>query len=219
MKFAVTVFPGSNCDYDAYYALKNIGFDVEFVWHRNTSSLSNFDGIFIPGGFSYGDYLRTGAIAKFSPVMKSIKKESKKGKIIVGVCNGFQILVESELLPGSLINNKNIKFLSKQVKLKVKTVNSIFTKNIKKEYLKMPIAHKQGNFIADLDTLQTLKDNDQILFEYDINPNGSMLNIAGITNKKRNILGMMPHPERASNSLLGSEDGNYIFESLIKNYV
>ena len=219
MKFAVIVFPGSNCDYDAYYALKNIGFDVEFVWHRNTSSLSNFDGIFIPGGFSYGDYLRTGAIAKFSPVMKSIKEESEKGKIIIGVCNGFQILVESELLPGSLINNKNIKFLSKQVKLKVKTVNSIFTKNIKKEYLKMPIAHKQGNYIADSDTLQTLKDNDQILFEYDINPNGSMLNIAGITNKKRNILGMMPHPERASNSLLGSEDGNYIFESLIKNYV
>ena len=219
MKFAVIVFPGSNCDYDAYYALKNIGFDVEFVWHRNTSSLSNFDGIFIPGGFSYGDYLRTGAIAKFSPVMKSIKEESKKGKIIIGVCNGFQILVESELLPGSLINNKNIKFLSKQVKLRVKTVNSIFTKNIEKEYLEMPIAHKQGNYIADSDTLQTLKENDQILLEYDINPNGSMLNIAGITNKKRNILGMMPHPERASNSLLGSEDGNYIFESLIKNYV
>ena len=184
MKFAVIVFPGSNCDYDAYYALKNIGFDVEFVWHRNTSSLSNFDGIFIPGGFSYGDYLRTGAIAKFSPVMKSIKEESKKGKIIIGVCNGFQILVESDLLPGSLINNKNIKFLSKQVKLRVKTVNSIFTKNIEKEYLEMPIAHKQGNYIADSDTLQTLKDNDQILFEYDINPNGSMLNIAGITNKK-----------------------------------
>tara|TARA_Y100000996_G_scaffold98458_1_gene70810 strand:+ start:1957 stop:2613 length:657 start_codon:yes stop_codon:yes gene_type:complete len=218
MKFAIIVFPGSNCDYDAYYALKNIGYNVEFVWHKNTV-LSSFDGILIPGGFSYGDYLRSGAIAKFSPIMQSIREESKKGKIIIGICNGFQILIESELLPGSLINNSNIKFISKEVVLNIKTSNSIFTKYIDSKQLRMPIAHKQGNYIADNETLKKLRDNDQVLFEYDINPNGSMQDIAGITNKKRNVLGMMPHPERASDKLLGSIDGKYIFESVLKSYV
>jgi len=218
MKFAIIVFPGSNCDYDAFYALKNIGYDVEFVWHKNTS-LNKFDGILIPGGFSYGDYLRTGAIAKFSPIMQSIIKESKKGKIIIGICNGFQILVESELLPGSLINNSSIKFISKQVTLNIKSSNSIFTKNIKTKQLKMPIAHKQGNYIVNDKTLKELKDNDQIIFQYANNPNGSMLDIAGITNKKRNILGMMPHPERSSDSILGSSDGALIFESVLKSHV
>ena len=218
MKFAIIVFPGSNCDYDAYYALKNIGYNVEFVWHKNTS-LSDFDGILIPGGFSYGDYLRTGAIAKFSPIMKSIKEESKKGKVIIGICNGFQILIESELLPGSLINNSNIKFISKQVTLNIKTSNSIFTKHIENKQLKMPIAHKQGNYIANDETLKKLRDDDQVLFEYESNPNGSMQRIAGIINKKRNVLGMMPHPERASDKLLGSIDGKYIFESVLKSYV
>ena len=218
MKFAIIIFPGSNCDYDAFYALKNIGYDVEFVWHKNTS-LKNFDGILIPGGFSYGDYLRTGAIAKFSPIMKAVIKESKKGKIIIGICNGFQILIESGLLPGALINNSNIKFISKQVTLNIKSSNSVFTKHINCQQLKMPIAHRQGNYIASDKTLNELKNNDQILFEYANNPNGSMLNIAGITNKKRNVLGMMPHPERASEGVLGSSDGKLIFESVLKNYV
>ena len=218
MKFAIIVFPGSNCDYDAFYALKNIGYDVEFIWHKNTS-LKNFDGILIPGGFSYGDYLRTGAIAKFSPIMKAVIKESKKGKIIIGICNGFQILIESGLLPGALINNSNIKFISKQVTLNIKSSNSIFTKYINCKQLKMPIAHRQGNYIASDKILNELKNNDQILFEYANNPNGSMFDIAGITNKKRNVLGMMPHPERASEGVLGSSDGKLIFESVLKNYV
>ena len=218
MKFAIIIFPGSNCDYDAFYALKNIGYDVEFIWHKNTS-LKNFDGILIPGGFSYGDYLRTGAIAKFSPIMKAVIEESKKGKIIIGICNGFQILIESGLLPGALINNSNIKFISKQVTLNIKSSNSIFTKHINCKQLKMPIAHRQGNYIASDKTLSELKNNDQILFEYANNPNGSILNIAGITNKKRNVLGMMPHPERASEGVLGSSDGKLIFESVLKNYV
>ena len=218
MKFAIIIFPGSNCDYDAFYALKNIGYDVEFIWHKNRS-LKNFDGILIPGGFSYGDYLRTGAIAKFSPIMKAVIEESKKGKIIIGICNGFQILIESGLLPGALINNSNIKFISKQVTLNIKSSNSIFTKHINCKQLKMPIAHRQGNYIASDKTLSKLKNNDQILFEYANNPNGSILNIAGITNKKRNVLGMMPHPERASEGVLGSSDGKLIFESVLKNYV
>jgi len=218
LKFAIIIFPGSNCDYDAFYALKNIGYDVEFIWHKNTS-LKNFDGILIPGGFSYGDYLRTGAIAKFSPIMKAVIEESKKGKIIIGICNGFQILIESGLLPGALINNSNIKFISKQVTLNIKSSNSIFTKHINCKQLKMPIAHRQGNYIASDKTLSKLKNNDQILFEYANNPNGSILNIAGITNKKRNVLGMMPHPERASEGVLGSSDGKLIFESVLKNYV
>ena len=217
MKFAIIVFPGSNCDYDAFYALKNIGYDVEFIWHKNTS-LKNFDGILIPGGFSYGDYLRTGAIAKFSPIMKEVIKESKKGKIIIGICNGFQILIESGLLPGALINNSNIKFISKQVTLNIKSSNSVFTRHIEGKQLKMPIAHRQGNYIANDKILKELQDNEQILFEYANNPNGSMLNIAGIINKKRNVLGMMPHPERASDNILGSSDGKFIFESVLKNY-
>ena len=215
MKFAIIVFPGSNCDYDAFYALKNIGYEVEFVWHRDTS-LDGFDGVLIPGGFSYGDYLRTGAIAKFSPIMYSVLEHSKKGKIVIGICNGFQILIEAGLLPGALITNKNIKFISKQVSLNVSSYNSVFTKSIPVERkLKMPIAHKQGNYVASEETLNELKDNDRIIFTYDDNPNGSILNIAGITNVKRNVLGMMPHPERASDDLLSSVDGRLIFESIL----
>jgi len=216
MKFAVIVFPGSNCDYDAFYALKNIGFQVEFVWHKERN-LNNFDGILIPGGFSYGDYLRTGAIAKFSPIMESINEQSKRGKTIVGICNGFQILIEAGLLPGALITNKNIKFISKQVTLNINSYNSIFTRKIStdKKIIKMPIAHKQGNYIAKKDTVKELEDNDQIIFKYDNNPNGSVSDIAGIINKNRNILGMMPHPERASENLLGCNDGKLIFESIL----
>mgnify|MGYP006090517579 CR=1 FL=1 len=215
MKFAIIVFPGSNCDYDSFYALKEIGYEVEFIWHKE-NSLAGFDGVLIPGGFSYGDYLRTGAIAKFSPIMNSVIEHSKKGKIVIGICNGFQILIEAGLLPGALIANKNIKFISKQVSLNVSCNNSIFTKKIPAEKkLKMPIAHKQGNYIASAKTLDELKNNDRIIFTYDDNPNGSIFNIAGITNAKRNILGMMPHPERASDDLLNSIDGRLIFESIL----
>ena len=220
MNFAVIVFPGSNCDHDAYYILNDVmGSSVEFVWHKE-NDLSKYDGIIIPGGFSYGDYLRTGAIACFSPIMSSIIKEANRGKPILGICNGFQILIESGLLAGALIVNKNIRFLSQNVTLEVSTTDSIFTRNLKKsDSLVMPIAHKQGNYIASKDTLKLLKDEDRIAFRYiegdGGNPNGSMERIAGIFNKKRNVLGMMPHPERASESILGSQDGLDIFRSLL----
>jgi len=219
IKFAVIVFPGSNCDYDAFYALNKIlNVDVKFVWHKE-NNLKIFDAILIPGGFSYGDYLRTGAIARFSPIMNAILSESKKGKAVIGICNGFQILLECGLLPGALINNKNIKFLSKDVKLSVSTNESIFTKNLMEgDVLKMPIAHKQGNYIVDNQTLKKLENENRIIFKYyDENPNGSMMDIGGIINKDRNILGMMPHPERACEKILGSEDGKRIFESMIGN--
>ena len=218
MKFAVIVFPGSNCDHDAYYALKNqFNINVDFVWHKE-NQLDGYDGILIPGGFSYGDYLRTGAIARFSPIMKSIIEQSKKGKIILGICNGFQILLESGLLPGSLINNKKMKFLSENVVLEAVNNESVFTKKMfKGQELTMPIAHKQGNYIASVDILNRLQDEDRIAFKYKgNNPNGSISNIAGILNSKKNVLGMMPHPERAVENVLGSDDGKYIFESILK---
>ena len=216
MKFAVIVFPGSNCDYDAYYVVKeHLQVQVDFIWHKD-SDLSSYDCIIIPGGFSYGDYLRAGAIARFSKIMNSIKLESEKGKSIIGICNGFQILVESGLLPGALITNNSTNFISKSVELKVETNNSLFTKNYKKQQIiNMPIAHKQGNYFADSNLLKRLEDNDQIAFKYANNPNGSKLDIAGILNDKKNILGMMPHPERASELLLGSNQGIKIFKSMI----
>ena len=216
-KFAVIVFPGSNCDHDAYHVLKNtFNREVDFIWHKE-SNLDNYDAILIPGGFSYGDYLRTGAIAKFSPIMKEVVNLAKKGIPVIGICNGFQILLEAGLLPGALINNKNIKFLSQMVDLNVVTSNTIFTKNISKgKSLSMPIAHKEGNYIADKSTIDTLEQNDQIVFRYNNNPNGSINNIAGIINSERNVLGMMPHPERACSHMLGSEDGKYIFQSMLE---
>ena len=215
-KFAVIVFPGSNCDHDAYYALKKtFGIDVEFIWHKE-NNLNNCTAILIPGGFSYGDYLRTGAIARFSPIMNSVITDAKKGKPIIGICNGFQILLECGLLPGALINNKNIKFLSKKVSLEVVSNESIFSNKLNVgDTLKMPIAHKQGNYIADEDIIDKLNDQNRIVFKYKNNPNGSIIDIAGITNAKRNILGMMPHPERACDSILGSDDGKLIFESML----
>ena len=218
MKFAVIVFPGSNCDHDAYYVIKNhLGINVDFVWHQD-SDLKSYDGIIIPGGFSYGDYLRAGAIAQFSKVMEAIKAHATKGKSIIGICNGFQILVESGLLPGALITNNSTCFISKNIKLKVVNDNSLFTSKYKKnEIINMPIAHKQGNYFADESLLKKLKDNNQIAFQYDDNPNGSCFDIAGIFNSNKNILGMMPHPERASESLLGSQDGIKIFESMTLN--
>jgi len=220
MYFAVIVFPGSNCDQDAYHVFQHIlDTPVDFVWHRETD-LKQYDGILIPGGFSYGDYLRTGAIARFSPVMESIIKEAKAGKPVFGICNGFQILIESGLLPGALIVNKNVRFLSQNVTLEVESTDSIYTQSLKKgDKLTMPIAHKQGNFIADDHTLKMLQDDDRIAFRYSKskkgNPNGSTDRIAGVLNKERNILGMMPHPERASESILGSDDGIQIFRSMM----
>ncbi len=220
MHFAVIVFPGSNCDHDAYHVFRHIlDVPVDFVWHRETD-LKKYDAILIPGGFSYGDYLRTGAIARFSPVMESIIKEANAGKPVFGICNGFQILIESGLLPGALIVNQDVRFLSQNVSIEVDSTNSIYTRSLKKgRRLTMPIAHKQGNFIADEDTLNMLQDEDRIAFRYckgrNGNPNGSKKRIAGILNKKRNVLGMMPHPERAAESILGSDDGIDIFKSII----
>ena len=216
MKFAVIVFPGSNCDYDAYYVVKKIlHLNVEFVWHKN-SDLSDFDCIIIPGGFSYGDYLRAGAIARFSHIMQSVKEEGAKGKPIIGICNGFQILVESQLLPGALITNNSVKFISKEVVLKAENITSIFTNKLSLgQHLRMPIAHQQGNYFATQTLLDKLQENEQIAFRYQTNPNGSCQDIAGIFNKQKNILGMMPHPERASELTLGSNDGLGIFESIL----
>ena len=220
MHFAVIVFPGSNCDHDAYHVFQDIlDMPVDFVWHKE-NDLKKFDAILIPGGFSYGDYLRTGAIARFSPIMESVIQESKSGKPVFGICNGFQILIESGLLPGALIVNQDVRFLSQNVTLEVATTDSIFTRSLKKDQkLSMPIAHKQGNYIADKDTLKMLEDEDRIAFRYiegkEGNPNGSMGRIAGIINKQRNVLGMMPHPERAAESVLGSEDGLEIFKSIM----
>ena len=216
IKCAVIVFPGSNCDYDAYYVMKHhLNIDVDFIWHKD-SDLTSYDFIIIPGGFSYGDYLRAGAIARFSKIMNAIKSEAQKGKAVIGICNGFQILVESGLLPGALITNNSTNFISKSIQLEVVNNDSLFTNHFsKKEIIQMPIAHKQGNYFANDELLKKLQDNNQIAFKYVDNPNGSKLDIAGIFNDKKNILGMMPHPERASELLLGSDGGLNIFKSII----
>ena len=218
MRAAIIVFPGSNCDHDAYYVIQKIlNKDVDFIWHKE-GSLVNYDFILVPGGFSYGDYLRAGAIARFSPIMEEVIQFAKRGTPVMGICNGFQILIESGLLPGALINNKDVKFLSQNVTLKVASTNSIFTQDLAVgQKLDMPIAHRQGNFFASDDVIKKLQDDDHIAFTYDNNPNGSMSNIAGIFNRNRNVLGMMPHPERAAESILGSSDGLAIFESLVEN--
>ena len=218
-RFAVIVFPGSNCDHDAYHVIKLMeNSSVDFVWHKE-NSLNNYDVIIVPGGFSYGDYLRAGAIARFSPIMKAVIEESKKGKQIIGICNGFQILIECGLLPGALITNKSVKFLSKPVSLSVVNNKTSFTHLLNKgDIISMPIAHKQGNYIAKDNVLKELESNDQIAFKYhNNNPNGSLLDIAGLFNKKKNVLGMMPHPERASDQKLGSNDGFRIFQSILES--
>ena len=218
-RFAVIVFPGSNCDHDAYHVLQSMDNTcVDFIWHKETN-LENYDSIIVPGGFSYGDYLRAGAIARFSPIMKTVIEESKKGKKIIGICNGFQILIECGLLPGSLLNNVNIKFLSKTISLEVINNKTSFTHLIDSdETLSMPIAHKQGNYFANENLIKELEDNDQIAFKYkDNNLNGSVSNIAGVLNSTKNVLGMMPHPERASDPWLGSNDGYKIFQSIVES--
>ncbi len=218
MKFGVVVFPGSNCDHDCYHVLKHVlRKDTEFVWHKD-SDISKYDCIVLPGGFSYGDYLRTGAIARFSPVMESVRKHADRGKLVIGICNGFQILLEAGLLPGAMLRNRSLKFICKFVDLRVETTNTPFTRAARKgEFLHIPIAHGEGNYFADEATLFELKKNDQIVVTYKENPNGSLENIAGICNLKRNVFGLMPHPERASESELGSVDGLKIFQSIVES--
>ena len=226
-RFGVVVFPGSNCDHDAYYSLhKVLGYDVTFLWHKDID-LKDSDVIILPGGFSYGDYLRTGAIARFSPIMKSITEFANKGGYVIGICNGFQILLEAGLLPGVLLKNISLQFICKDVYLSIRNRDSVFTKGIdKKKTIKVPIAHGDGNYFADKDTLKSLEENNQIVFQYSskdgeisevFNANGSVMNIAGIINKRGNVLGMMPHPERCSSNILGKTDGSLIFNSLTKN--
>ncbi|MEK4249375.1 phosphoribosylformylglycinamidine synthase subunit PurQ [Paenibacillus sp. FSL W7-1287] len=218
MKFAVLVFPGSNCDIDCYKAVEQtIGQEVDYVWHTATD-LSTYDCILVPGGFSYGDYLRCGAMASFANVMSEVKKAAEAGKYILGICNGFQILTEANLLPGALIRNTGLKFRCHQSQLEVVNNNNPFTSEYEQgEIINIPIAHGEGNYFCDDETLAELQANNQIIFRYagDTNPNGSILNIAGISNKAGNVVGMMPHPERAVNEILGSADGKRMFTSIL----
>jgi phosphoribosylformylglycinamidine synthase len=226
MKFGVLVFPGSNCDHDTYHVIAELAHQpVTFLWH-DSASLEGCDAILVPGGFAYGDYLRTGAIARFSPVMQSVKKFAAEGGPVLGICNGFQILCEAGLLPGALLRNAGLKYICKQVHLRTETTDSPFTRTLKKgEVLKIPIGHMEGNYFCDAATLDQLRSDGRIVFRYatpegaitaDANPNGSLDNIAGILNDGRNVLGMMPHPDRSSEALLGSADGWKIFQSLVE---
>lgn len=220
MKFAVIVFPGSNCDIDMYHAIRDeLGEEVEYVSH-DADSLDSFDAILLPGGFSYGDYLRSGAIARFSSVMKEVVKAAAAGKPVLGVCNGFQILLEAGLLPGAMRRNESLKFICENVELKVENNETMFTAAFNKdEIITVPIAHGEGNYFCDEETMELLKNNNQIVFSYNgKNPNGSIENIAGITNETGNVLGMMPHPERAVDPLLGGADGLKLFQSIVKNW-
>jgi len=219
VKFAVIVFPGSNCDVDMYHAIKDeLGEVVEYVWH-DTESLEGYDGILLPGGFSYGDYLRSGAIARFSNVMKEVIKAAEAGKPVLGVCNGFQILLEAGLLPGAMRRNESLSFICKPVQLKVETNQTMFTSAYTEgQIITIPVAHGEGNYYCDEETLNQMKANNQIVFTYQQNPNGSLADIAGITNAKGNVLGMMPHPERAVDELLGGADGLKLFQSIVKTW-
>ena len=225
MKFAIIVFPGSNCDHDAYHAAKHVlGHDAEFVWHKE-STLKGADVVILPGGFSYGDYLRTGAIAQFSPVMKAVAAFAASGGPVLGICNGFQVLCEAKLLPGALIRNKDLKFHCEYVGVRVEQTDTPFTLGATKgQVLRIPIAHGEGNYFADPETLEQLESSRRVVLRYcdqagqlsDIsNPNGSIHGIAGICNEQRNIVGLMPHPERACEATLGSEDGLVFFESVV----
>jgi len=229
IRFGVVVFPGSNCDHDAYYACKKIlGQEATFLWHKD-SDLKGSDVIILPGGFSYGDYLRCGAIARFSPVMKEVVRFAGRGGTVLGICNGFQILLEAGLLPGVLLRNASLRFVCKYVRLRVENARTQFTGGCKKgEILSMPVAHGDGNYFTDGDTLARLEDEERIVFRYcqpdgtadrGANPNGSLANIAGIVNEQGNVLGMMPHPERAADPVLGHTDGQKIFRSVIESFV
>jgi len=225
MKFGVLVFPGSNCDHDTYNVIETVAHQpVTFLWH-DSEDLQGVDAVLVPGGFAYGDYLRTGAIAHFSPVMQSVKKFAAKGGLVLGICNGFQILTESGLLPGALMRNAGLKYICKQVNLRTETTNSAFTNQLTKgEVLQIPIVHMEGNYFCTPDELARLEREDRIAFRYctpqgeitpEANPNGSLSNIAGILSEGRNVLGMMPHPDRSSEPLLGSSDGWKIFSSML----
>ncbi|MFZ0913546.1 MAG: phosphoribosylformylglycinamidine synthase subunit PurQ [Candidatus Korobacteraceae bacterium] len=225
MKFGVIIFPGSNCDHDAYWAISEVARQpVTFLWH-DSHDLQGCDAIIVPGGFAYGDYLRTGAIAKFSPVMESVRKFAADGGLVLGICNGFQILCEAGLLPGALLRNAGLKYVCKPVHIRVESTNTPYTQQLTKgEVLEIPIGHMEGNYFCDDPTLAALKEQDRIIFRYttpageitvEANPNGSLENIAGICNEGRNVLGMMPHPERASEPELGMTDGVKILHSLV----
>jgi len=227
MKFGIVTFPGSNCDQDMVYVLQDLlGKEVVKLWHKDTD-LQGVDMVVLPGGFSYGDYLRSGAIAKFSPIMNEVINHANKGGYVMGICNGFQILTESGLLEGALLHNNNQRFICKNVNLKAVSSSAAITKDLNSNAtFKIPIAHGEGRFHASDDTLKSLQDNDQILFSYcdeegnineESNPNGSLLNIAGITNKTKNVFGMMPHPERAADPFLANTDGLAIFNSILSH--
>lgn len=224
MKFGVITFPGSNCDHDLIHSLRhNLGQEVVSLWHKDTD-LKGCDFVFLPGGFSYGDYLRSGAIARFSPIMDEVVRHAQRGGYVMGICNGFQILTEAGLLEGALIRNVSTRFACKNVHVLPQTHSNILTQKLENRAYKVPIAHAEGNYYCDANTLDSLKANEQILFRYcdengniteAANPNGSLENIAGICNKGKNVFGMMPHPERASDSILGNIDGKYILESVL----
>jgi phosphoribosylformylglycinamidine synthase len=216
MKFGIVVFPGSNCDHDAWDAVsRNVGQQAEFLWHDN-ADLGDVDAVVLPGGFSYGDYLRCGAIAKFSPVMSGVKKFASEGGLVLGICNGFQILVESGLLPGALVRNRDLKFICKPVELRVETTNSPFTSAAQRhQTVTFPVAHGEGCYVADERTLDELGAEDRVAFRYTDNPNGSLRDIAGILSRERNVLGLMPHPDRSTEPLMGSSDGLIIYQSMV----
>jgi phosphoribosylformylglycinamidine synthase len=226
MKFAVVVFPGSNCDHDAYHAVKHVlGQDAEFVWHKETS-LRGADVVILPGGFAHGDYLRTGAIARFSPVMQEVRTFAAAGGPVLGICNGFQVLLEAGLLPGAMLRNRSVKFQCEHVYVRVEQIDTPFTVACHRgQVLRIPIAHGEGNYYAEPDVVERLEKNRQVVFRYttaagaiepEANPNGSVANIAGLCSERRNIVGLMPHPERACELALGSADGLVLFESVLK---
>jgi phosphoribosylformylglycinamidine synthase len=226
MKFGIVVFPGSNCDQDCFYVIKDVlRQSVEYIWHGE-NQLDSLDCVVLPGGFSYGDYLRTGAIARFSSIMKPVIDFARRGGIVIGICNGFQILLEAGLLPGAMLRNTKVHFICKYVYIKTENNSTPFTHLCEeKQILKIPIAHNEGNYYINEEDLNNLENNGQIVFRYcnalgkvdkESNPNGSLVNIAGIINKEGNVLGMMPHPERSSETVLGSDDGLYIFKSVVK---
>ncbi|HTY39455.1 MAG TPA: phosphoribosylformylglycinamidine synthase subunit PurQ [Bacteroidota bacterium] len=229
LKFGIVVFPGSNCDHDSHYVAETIlGQDARLIWHKE-ASLGDVDIVILPGGFSYGDYLRCGALARFSPIMKDVVRFANSGGLVFGICNGFQVLVEAGLLPGVLLRNESLKFVCKQVTLRVENADTAFTSRCRKgEVLEIPIAHGDGNYFTDDDTLRRLEDNNQVVFRYcdragvltgESNPNGSISNIAGIISEQGNVLGMMPHPERASDPALHHTDGRKVFDSIVESFV
>jgi phosphoribosylformylglycinamidine synthase len=220
MKIGVVVFPGSNCDHDAWYAFShNLGQQAEFLWH-DSPTVGQVDAVVLPGGFSYGDYLRCGAIAKFSPVMNAVRKFADDGGLVLGICNGFQILVESGLLPGALLQNRGLKFVCRPVTVRVESANTPFTSAAARgQLLTLPVAHGDGCYFADGATLDALEKEDRVVLRYLDNPNGALNDIAGICNERRNVMGMMPHPERAADVLMGSTDGRVILESMVSSLV